>query len=185
MDTIAAASFYSRRSGGESDSDERRGLTVLSSALAASGLKTTAVKSGGDSRSKAAARKSSRPVIDKPTGRNSTGGRKRKRTGGLGVAGVSHAIKRPKKRPCLEPVKISEKQLNAFRDIVDVTPDADDLESESDNFRALQPLNERHLLEVVTGDGDGSDAETTSTSITTLAALAFLAVFLSSKFSLQ
>ena len=108
MDTIAAASFYSRRSGGESDSDERRGLTVLSSALAASGLKTTAVKSGGDSRSKAAASKSSRPVIDKPMGQNSAGGRKRKRTGGLGVAGVSHAIKRPKKRPCLEPVKISE-----------------------------------------------------------------------------
>jgi hypothetical protein len=41
--------------------------------------------------------------------------------------------------------------LNVFREIVDVTPDADDLESESDNFRALQPLNERRLLEVFTG----------------------------------
>ncbi len=50
-----------------------------------------------------------------------------------------------------EPVKISENQLNVFREVVDVTPDAEDLESESDNFRALQPLNERKLLEVYTG----------------------------------
>jgi hypothetical protein len=48
-----------------------------------------------------------------------------------------------------EPVKISEKQLNVFRDIVDVAPDSDDLESESDNFRALQPLNERHLVPIL------------------------------------
>jgi hypothetical protein len=45
------------------------------------------------------------------TRRYSAGGGKRKRSsvGGLGVAGVSHAIKRPKKRPrlLLEPLKIS------------------------------------------------------------------------------
>ena len=33
---------------------------------------------------------------------------------------------------------------------VDVTEDATDLEPESDNFRALQPLNRRKLLQVDT-----------------------------------
>ena len=40
---------------------------------------------------------------------------------------------------------------------VDVSEDAADLEPESDNFRALQPLNRRKLLEVDTSfSGQGS-----------------------------
>ncbi len=45
---------------------------------------------------------------------------------------------------------ISEEQLNTFRDIVDVESSSPVVESESDNFRELQPLNKRKLLDVQT-----------------------------------
>jgi hypothetical protein len=74
---------------------------------------------------------------------------------------------------------ISEAQLNVFREVNDVTADAPDLESESDNFRALQPLNERRLLDVDTGDGTG-DATPTATLPTSLMVVALSSLALSS-----
>jgi len=44
-----------------------------------------------------------------------------------------------------DPVGISESQLNQFRDLFDVLEDGLNIESESDNFRPMQPLNDREL----------------------------------------
>ena len=45
-----------------------------------------------------------------------------------------------------EPVGISEAQLDQFRDLLDVLEDSLAFESESNNFRPMQPLNGRDLL---------------------------------------
>jgi hypothetical protein len=123
VETIAAASFYGRRSGGGSEEDssvansesEEAATTVKpvqrpnSVVVANRPAKDKPMVSSAAASKRFVAAEKKKPTATTTRRHSAGGGGKRKRVGGgLGVAGVSHAIKRPKKRPRLEPVKISE-----------------------------------------------------------------------------
>jgi hypothetical protein len=104
-ETIAAASFYSRHSGAAADEKPAAPRLPVEQSLEMRG-----------SRSEPPRKAAPRTVRRSPPGKRASvkrtsagggGGGKHKRSG-LGLAGVSHAIRRPKKRPAVVPVKISE-----------------------------------------------------------------------------
>ncbi len=77
-----------------------------------------------------------------------------------------------------EPVGISEAQLNQFRDLFDVLEDSLAIDSESDNFRPMQPLNGRDLLFVFA-------ASTNQTATAILIFLNFLALLIVRRFPIN
>ena len=73
---------------------------------------------------------------------------------------------------------ISERQLNEFRDVVDVDVESHVIESESDNFREPQPLHRRKLLDVHTMPSVAGSSPAPAAAFLAIAQFAFMLQYL-------